>query len=179
MAPGAPSHRDFYRLQQRRLRAARLFAAGKLHLAAIARELQVSRQSVTRWHAQWKRGGTAALRGAGRAGRKPRLSQMELRRLQRALLDGPRASGFSTDSWTLPCVVELIEQIVGVHYHPGHVWKILSGMHWPPAMMHPAVNSKPGSGKHAAAPSWLTVKRMLRDRSARRGPGPSEQQEQD
>lgn len=179
MAPETSSHRDFSRLQQRRLRAARLFAAGKLHLAAIARELQVSRQSVTRWHAQWKRGGTAALLGAGRAGRKPRLSQMQLRRLQRALLDGPRAAGFSTGSWTLPCVVELIEQIVGVHYHPGHVWKILNGMDWPPAMLPPAVKSKPGTGKHAAGPSWLTVKRMLRDRFARRGARPSKQQEQD
>ncbi|PYT84804.1 MAG: hypothetical protein DMG41_26020, partial [Acidobacteria bacterium] len=42
-----------------------MFAAGKLILAAIARELRVSRQSVSRWYRDWRRGGAGALRGAG------------------------------------------------------------------------------------------------------------------
>ena len=61
--------RDFQALEQRRKRAGRYFDAGKLSLAEIARELNVSRQSVIRWYAEWKRAGAAALRGAGRAGR--------------------------------------------------------------------------------------------------------------
>jgi hypothetical protein len=61
--------RDFQGLEHRRRRAARLFAAGKLILAAIARELKVSRQSVSRCYEQWKRGGTKALQEAARAGR--------------------------------------------------------------------------------------------------------------
>jgi predicted DNA-binding protein YlxM (UPF0122 family) len=36
-------------MEHRRGRASRLFVAGKMSLAAIARELKVSRQSVSRW----------------------------------------------------------------------------------------------------------------------------------
>jgi len=161
MASQPAPRRDFSSLRERRLRAAGLFAAGQLHLAAIARQLQVSRQSVTRWHAQWKQGGNAALHGAGRAGRKPRLTGVAWRGLRSALLRGPRAFGFPADSWTLPRVVELIHQTTGVRYHPGHVWKILSAMDWKPHW-----NAK---RKRPARPSWMTVKRRLRDRRARGG----------
>jgi len=117
-------------MEQRRRRAGQLFAAGKLMLAAIARELKVSRQSVSRWYAAWKRRGKQALRGAGRAGRKPRLEGRQLRRVDRALRQGARAHGFGTDLWTLPRVALVIERLTGVHYHPGDVWKILGAMKW-------------------------------------------------
>ncbi len=76
--------RDFEAMAQRRRRAARMFAAGKMILARIAHELQVSRQSVSRWYEQWKQGGSGALRGAGRAGRKPKLEPQQLRRVEEA-----------------------------------------------------------------------------------------------
>jgi hypothetical protein len=34
--------------------------------------------------------------------------------------------------WTCPRVAHLIEQEFGVHYHQGHVGKILVGLHWSP-----------------------------------------------
>jgi len=105
--------RDFNALEQRRKHAARLFAAGKLMLAAISRQLGVSRQSVCRWHKQWKRAGSAGLKGAGRAGRKPRLDKKQLRRVDVALRKG--AHGFNTDLWTLPRVAMVIERVTGVH----------------------------------------------------------------
>ena len=117
--------RDFQALEQRRKRAARYFEAGKLSLAEIARELNVSRQSVSRWYAEWKRGGAAALRRAGRAGRKPRLQPEQLEQLDPALREGARAHGFPTDLWTLPRVAKVIERLTGVRYHPGHVWRLM------------------------------------------------------
>jgi transposase len=93
--------------------------------ADVARELEVSRQSVSRWYADWRRGGTKALEGAGRAGRLPRLSSAQLARLDRELRRGPRAHGFGTDLWTLERVGVVIERCFGVTYHPGHVWKLL------------------------------------------------------
>jgi transposase len=123
-----PPRRDFAGLKQRRKRAARLFAAGKRTQAEIARELQVSRQSVSRWCAEWRKGGASALRGAGRAGRKPKLDHRQLQQVERALRQGARAHGFSTDLWTLPRVAMVIERWTGVHYHPGHVWKILRAL---------------------------------------------------
>jgi transposase len=127
-------------MDQRRRRAGRLFAAGKMTQAAIARELKVSRQSVSRWYAAWQRRGTDALRGAGRAGRKPRLERGQLGLLDQALRQGARAHGFGTDLWTLPRVAAVIERLTGVHYHPGHVWKILGAMNW--SLQRPAKQAK-------------------------------------
>ena len=99
-------------------------------MAAVARKLQVSRQSVSRWFLQWKRGGTKALRGAGRAGRAPRLQAEQLQQVQLALREGARANGFNTDLWTLPRVAQVIERETGVSYHAGHVWRVMRAMGW-------------------------------------------------
>lgn len=117
-------------MKARRLRAAGHFAAGQMTQAAIGRQLQVSRQSVSLRYQQWEQGGTGTLEGAGRAGRKPRVNGQQKRRLAAALRRGPRAHGFDSDRWTLDRVTAMIESITGVCYHRGHVWKILRGMGW-------------------------------------------------
>lgn len=122
--------RDFEGLEARRRRAARLFAAGRLRQAEIARQLGVTRTSVHRWYAAWRKEGAAGLRAAGRAGRKPRLEKSDLRLLDQTLRQGALAAGFATDLWTLPRVGKVIKQITGVDYHPGHVWRILRGLNW-------------------------------------------------
>jgi transposase len=99
-------------------------------LASVARQLKVSRQSVSRWYQHWEKGGAGALQGAGRAGRKPRLSPRQLKQLETALLRGPVAHGWSAELWTLSRVSILVERITGEKYHPGHVWKILGSMNW-------------------------------------------------
>ena len=121
--------RDFHALELRRRRAARLFAAGEI-LAHVARVLQVSRQSVSRWYQAWRRGGPTALHGAGRAGRKPKLTAAQLAHVDHALREGPRAHGFATDLWTLPRVATVIKRLTGVTYHPGHVWRVLRALDW-------------------------------------------------
>lgn len=122
--------RDLQALERRRKQAARLFAKGTLPQASIARQLKVSRMSVSRWYRQWRTSGKDALKAADRAGRRPRLSDRDLRRVRSALLKGARVHGFSADLWTLPRVALVIERITGVQYHPGHVWKILGAMNW-------------------------------------------------
>jgi transposase len=130
MAVRRGQRRDFQALEQRRKQAARLFARGTEALASIARQLKVSRQSVSRWHHEWEQNGARALNAAGRAGRKPRLTARQLRRVEAALKKGAGFHGFSADLWTLPRVATVIERITGVRYHPGHVWKILGAMDW-------------------------------------------------
>ncbi len=49
--------RDLQALERRRKQAARLFAKGNLPQASVARELKVSRMSVSRWHRQCVSGG--------------------------------------------------------------------------------------------------------------------------
>lgn len=121
--------RDFSALEARRMRAAEMFRRGARQ-ADVVRELGVSRETASQWYARWSSGGKRALRGAGRAGRLPRLDDKDLDRVQRALRKGPLANGFPTELWTLARVADVIESVTGVAYHPGHVWRILGQMGW-------------------------------------------------
>src|SRR5215216_5130692 len=79
--------RDLKAMEERRLRAADLFRRGVIP-AEIARQLGVSHQVVSDWRKAWRQGGRAALRGAGRAGRRPKLSRAQLAKVERALRKG-------------------------------------------------------------------------------------------
>lgn len=155
--------RDLQALERRRKQAARLFAKGTLSQASVARELKVSRMSVSRWYQQWKKSGRQALKAAPRAGRKPLLSVRQVQRVQAALCKGARAHGFSADLWTLPRVAKVIERIAGVRYHPGHVWKILGAMNW--TLQKPERQAKernPVSVDHWKTIRWTELKKTLR-----------------
>jgi transposase len=88
------AHQERERLQARRLRAGELFAIG-VRQAEIARQLGVSRQAISLWHARWQAGGTDALRSRGPTGPAPRLSDQQLARVEQALLEGATANGFT------------------------------------------------------------------------------------
>ena len=132
--------RDFAAMQERRRRAARLFAAGKRSQAEIARELDISRQSVSRWFGAWPQDKPDWICGAGRAGRRPKLNGAQLKQVDKVLRQGAQAHGFGTDLWTLPRVAAVIERTTGVHYHSGHVWKILQAMEW--SLQRPAKRAR-------------------------------------
>jgi transposase len=121
--------RDLAGLQQRRLEAAHMFACGATQ-AEVARSFAVSRQAASVWYRQWHHGGEPALRGAGRVGRRPRLSAAELDAVDQALRLGPQVFGFDTQLWTLRRVAVVIERLVGVRFHPGHVWRLLRRLDW-------------------------------------------------
>jgi Homeodomain-like domain len=83
--PAAPAaHYEGERLQARRLRAAELFALG-LRQAEVARQLGVSSQAVSIWHARWRQGGTDALRSRGPTGPAPKVSEVQLGQIEQAL----------------------------------------------------------------------------------------------
>lgn len=82
------------------------------------------------WYRHWHHGGEPALRGAGRVGRRPRLQAAELDAVDQALRLGPQAFGFDTQLWTLRRIAAVIEQLTGVRFHPGHVWRLLRRLDW-------------------------------------------------
>ena len=131
-----------------------MFAAGRETQGAIARRLGVSRQSVLRWYRAWRKGGSPSLRGAGRAGRKPRLAPAQMKRVEMALRQGPRAHGFRTSLWTLPRVARVIKQLTGMQYHPGHVWRLLGALEW--TLQRPAKRAK--ERNEAAIQHWITTR---------------------
>jgi transposase len=162
MRTHAAPRRDFHGLEVRRRHAARLFAAGKETQGAIARRLGVSRQSVMRWYQAWRQGGRTALRAAGRAGRKPRLSPEQMPEIEAALRQGPRAHGFRTNLWTLSRVARLIKHLTGVQYHPGHVWRLLGALEW--TLQRPAKRAKERNEaaiEHWKTTRWPVVKKTL------------------
>jgi transposase len=101
-----------------------LFAAG-VHQAGVARQLGVSRQAASTWHAAWKADGPYALRSYGPTGPTPRLSDGQLAKVEQALLEGASANGFVGELWTLDRIALVIERLTGVRHHPAHVWAIL------------------------------------------------------
>jgi len=111
------------------MQAGQLFARGHRQ-AEIVRRLRVSRPTAHRWYQVWRRRGAVGLKGAGRAGRKPRLDGRALQRLQAALLRGPLAWGYSTHLWTLERVAQVIRKVCQVHYHPRHVGRVLRRLGW-------------------------------------------------
>ncbi len=131
MGNPAGVRRDFDALERRRLEAIRLWESG-LNQSEVARRVKVVRQTVVRWVAQYRERGKAALRKAGRAGRKPLLNPEDRQRLEELLVRGPEALGYETPLWTCPRVARLIEQEFGVRYHEGHVWKVLVSLGWSP-----------------------------------------------
>jgi transposase len=119
----------FEKLERRRLVAAQLLRQGVAQ-AEVARQIGVHRQSVSRWAQQLAEGGRRALKKAGRAGRKPRLSATDLRRIERGLKRGPQTLGYETSLWTAGRVAHLIESECGVQYHPTQAWRILRRLGW-------------------------------------------------
>jgi transposase len=112
--------------QARRERAAELFAQGRSQ-AEVARQLDVSRQSASRWHTRWQADGTTALRTRGPTGRRPKVADEQLAAIQQALLEGALAHGFPTDVWTLDRIAVVIQGLTGVTLSNPSVWRLLRG----------------------------------------------------
>ena len=131
MGNPAGVRRNFDALEKRRLEAMRLLDQG-LNQSEVARRVNVVRQTVARWAKDRREYGLEALRKAGRAGRKPKLTEKDRRRLEQRLLEGPERLGYETPLWTCPRVADLIEREFGIRYHSGHVWKLLIALGWSP-----------------------------------------------
>ena len=119
--------RDAAALEARRKKAGRMFARD-IGQPEIARRLGVSRTAVYYWYIAWKKKGQEGLKGAGRFGRKSRLTEAKIERIREALLAGPRKAGYPTDLWTLSRIAQIVKKKTGIAYHPSHLWKILRSM---------------------------------------------------
>ncbi len=130
-----------------------MFERGRTQ-AEVARALVVSRQAVSRWFEQWQQGGLPALKGAGRAGRKPKVQAEHLKILTAAMNEGPRAHGLPTNLWTLPRIAQVLHQQTGIKCHPGHVWRLLQRMGW--SLQRPARRAR--EQKPEAVRGWIEKK---------------------
>ena len=130
-------------LEERRFAAARLFPrcrTGRLTQSEIARDLGVSRQSVSRWYAAWETDGRAALRARPKTGRPAEIDAAAWARLAAVLAQGAEAAGFDTERWTLRRIADVAERELGVRHHFRSFSRVLRARGWSP--QRPAVQAK-------------------------------------
>ena len=118
--------RDLKALQRRRLRTIRLLNKG-VSQAEVARQVSVSRQSVSRWADTWSNEGDAALK-AKPLGRPAGLDEGQRRELVKVLKRGAVLAGYPTELWTLARVRDVIAERFGRRYNEAHVSRLLKGL---------------------------------------------------
>lgn len=149
-------------LQRRRERAIALLAEG-YQPVEVARRVGVDRRSVRRWNAAYRKRGRKALTARPASGRPTKLSAREKSQLERALLKGAKAAGFSTDLWTCPRVAQLIEERFGVSFHVDHIGRLLKGLGWSPQKpTRRAVERDEEAIRRWVKVDWPRVKKTLR-----------------
>jgi transposase len=163
-----PAHLTPEQMEERRLAAARLLRQGRFSQADIARQLGVSRASVSRWAATLAQQGRRGLATRIRTGREPRLDEKAWARLGRLLDRGAMAAGFATERWTLRRIAALIEREFGVHYHPHYLERPLKAHGF--SVQHPATRAKEREELVIAVwpkRDWVVLKRRPSGKAAR------------
>lgn len=118
-------------MEERRLEGGRLLKAGKLSQAEIARQLGVSRATVSDWAKKVEAEGIRGLRKRTATGIS-KLTNEQKQRLKRLLDRGALSNGFSTDRWTLERVRQLIEREFEVTYHRNYLNRLLRQLGFSP-----------------------------------------------
>lgn len=120
-----PSYLTREQMEERRLEGGRLLKAGKLTQAEIARQLGVSRATVSEWAKKVEAKGIRGLRKRTAKGGSSKLTNEQKQRLKRLLDRGALANNFSTDRWTLERVRQLIQREFEVTYHRNYLNRLL------------------------------------------------------
>ncbi len=110
MVAWRPRHLTAAQFEERRMAAAQLFRTGGFSDAQIARQLGVTRDAASKWHAAWRHGGTARLAARPKTGRPARLSAAQWRQLAAVIA-----------RWTLRRIAAVIACQFGVRYHPHYL----------------------------------------------------------
>src|SRR5215469_6668071 len=111
-------------MENRRLQAAQDLQKG-LSQSQVARKFGVSRTTASRWCRALNGNGIEGLRKRRAPGRPSRLKPDQLQGVAEIYHAGPRAAGFSSESWTTARFAEAIFTKFGIRYDPDHVGRIM------------------------------------------------------
>jgi transposase len=166
-----PTRLTRLQLEERRLAAARLLRTPCWSQAEIAREMGVSRTSVTRWKQRLDHAGWPGLQRSRSSGRPSSLSPAQWRHLLDLLQRGAVAAGFETERWTLPRMAQVIAQTFGVRYHRHSLGRALHARGWSPQRPRPRATER----DEALIAAWLRRDwpRVKRGLAAQAAPLPS------
>lgn len=96
-------------------------------------------------------GGPKALRKRKAPGSQPRLSTAQQSQILEWLKEGADAHGFRGEVWSRRRVAALIEQRLGIRYHPGHGSKLLQNWGW----TSPKAEKRARQRDEAAIEQWV------------------------
>jgi transposase len=111
-------------LEARRRVAVRLRRSG-MTIREVAKAVGCAPGSVARWDGLYEDRGARGLDPIPNAGGTARLPPKDKALLLRMIVAGPRAYGYDDGVWTLRRVRDLISQRFGIHYHIGHVHRMM------------------------------------------------------
>ena len=94
----------------------------------VAEILNVTPRCVYRWRQESKK--PKRKKAVRSLGRPRKLSEKQIKKLEKALDQGAYAYGYAGDYWTLDRITQIIWQLFKVRHHPSAVWHILDRMGW-------------------------------------------------
>jgi transposase len=142
--------RDLDEMESRRRRGMAMLKRG-MKQAEVARQLEVSRQTVSTWNRAMAENPRAWERRA--LGRPSGLSAADKAKLAKYLAEGATAHGFPTPAWTLSRVGKLIAQEFGPNYSNVHVMRLIKKLGFTCARPEP-VRRQPAAPAQQPMPSW-------------------------
>lgn len=114
-------------LAEQRARGLALLKQGK-KAKEVSEILAVTARSVNRWSQEAQK--PKSRKKPKPIGRHRKLTEKQVKRLERALKRGAPAYGYFGDYWTLDRIGQVIWQLFSVQCHPSTVWHILDRMGW-------------------------------------------------
>jgi transposase len=146
----------------RRLRAVQLKRSGWSQ-RDIAEALGVSEVTVSHWMTRVQDGGPEALRARAAPGHPPKLTAEQKRKIPEFLWHGAEAYGFRGEVWTRARIAKVIEEEFGVHYHKGHVGRLLQQLRWTPQVpIRRAIQRDEDAIRRWRDEVWLELRRRAR-----------------
>lgn len=94
----------------------------------VAEILNVTPSCVYRWRRESKK--PRKKKATRLPGRPRKLSEKQLKRLEKALDTGAYSFGYAGNYWTLDRISQVIWQLFEVRYHPSAVWHLMRHMGW-------------------------------------------------
>jgi transposase len=160
--------RDLGAMEARRLQGARLLKRG-VKQAEVAEQLEVSRQTVSRWAARLDtvKGAVGKLK-ARTLGRPRRLSEEQCASLRAILLTGALNAGFPTELWTIKRVRAVVKERFDVEYSTVGCWRLLRNLGFTPQKPEKRATQRDEDAiAHWKRKTWPALKKSPASRGAR------------
>ncbi|MBM4426776.1 MAG: transposase [Chloroflexi bacterium] len=156
-----PSQLTQEQKEERRLEGGRLLKAGTLSQAEIARQLGVSRATVSDWAKVVAKKGLKGLKSKKARGVDAKLGQEQKQRLKKILKQGALRHGFPTDRWTLEQVHQMIREKFETSYHPKYLSRLLRQLGFSPQKpMSQAIEQEKELVQAWLEKDWARIKKV-------------------